>query len=1265
MPLPNQPWSTSLPGAQDTVGVEQPDLTNDSAPGANDGHRVLVEHLHALRDKLQYVTETVGDTNSLPVGSLKDKVKQDNLTAVVDPTVSDDSSSGYSIGSVWVNTVTPTGFICMDASVGAAVWQQVGGSSLPVSVLQRTTAAVSLYIDASSGNDSNNGSSGNPVQTWSRIQELVTHLDLHNLTVYATGTFSTAFKLDLGHLHGDAAISIEGQGTTVLDGPRTADIHSASTIGTVGAGWTINAYQNRFIEILSGTYSGYILPVKSNTADTITFAAPLSGDVGAVSYRITKPTTTFGNDAVFSITQHDTYTQVAISNISFDSFLEGYGGYFSFAAVSGDPASGQIYCESVRAVDFGAGAGLAYPVSAASITIHQTAWRTYIRNTLVGDLEVQDASYTVLGSSCCVTSSGYFNHVDIDVFNTSFYFQCSSSLIFRDCYLNVRGSSVIDVSSIPDGLQLFKSHIELKNTASLTGSGNVSWGVVLSDHSSILISSSTTPTLTGTSGDILFSGLVATQSWSAIMAGTPAVNYGSGCSVRKSTSTPPDPVTKTLSALTYYIDGTSGNDANDGLTATTPVQSWSKLQEILPWYKEHTTVISVKGTFSSSFRFDVGRVHPNINVTISGSETTVSDGPRVADIYSDNTIGTTGAGWTPAEHKYRKINLQSGPYAGWTIRVVDNTSDTLTFTPHLPGGPGAATYQIEQPTAFIDNASVFSCVSGGDVSEGSYGRVILSNLRFRSTLRLQGGRFELQGMMGSTSSSSLNVKSTSACVTSSTGGTACRECLIENVNNLQLTYAFFEIDMTILSCNKVTLHATSGSTVQFYAIPSLLISDLRLDTPASLPYMENCNATVGSSTTFDISNSINGGLHLVRSRLYVVGTLSGTGNGIVGVRLSDKSVVTLATGVTPTLAGASKDFTFGTGVGATDYFGSWTDIAASKPFFLVGDGCLVTKENVLPTGRSNYYATSAPTVNDDSTDGYVAGRSRWIDLANQKEYICTDASSGAAIWKETTASVSSADEKAKVTSSDTTANYLDSKIVGAAGIDKAVLSPGGAEQLQLSPAYGSSANTICQGNDPRLSDARTPTSHASSHQSGGGDSIKLDDLAAPDDNTDLDATVLAHGLLPKLGGGTTNFLRADGSWANPGGGSSPLTTKGDLYTYDTGDARLGVGTNGQVLTADSGEAAGIKWSNPASSSTYEEEFTATGGDEDFALSGTPATNVNMLSGYTILGVYRNGQRLRYQASPSSSLEYGYTSGTHEINCIGLTTSDIITVVYGV
>ena len=48
---------------------------------------------------------------------------------------------------------------------------------------------------------------------------------------------------------------------------------------------------------------------------------------------------------------------------------------------------------------------------------------------------------------------------------------------------------------------------------------------------------------------------------------------------------------------------------------------------------------------------------------------------------------------------------------------------------------------------------------------------------------------------------------------------------------------------------------------------------------------------------------------------------------------------------------------------------------------------------------------------------------------------------------------------------------------------------------------------------------------------------------------------------------------------------TPLTTKGDLFTFTTVDARLGVGTNGQTLVADSAQATGLKWATPSSGMT--------------------------------------------------------------------------------
>jgi len=59
---------------------------------------------------------------------------------------------------------------------------------------------------------------------------------------------------------------------------------------------------------------------------------------------------------------------------------------------------------------------------------------------------------------------------------------------------------------------------------------------------------------------------------------------------------------------------------------------------------------------------------------------------------------------------------------------------------------------------------------------------------------------------------------------------------------------------------------------------------------------------------------------------------------------------------------------------------------------------------------------------------------------------------------------------------------------------------------------------------------------------------------------------------------TNLTYRYDGSaWLSDAGTTSPLTTKGDLWTYSTTDARLPVGTDGYTLVADSAETTGLKW----------------------------------------------------------------------------------------
>jgi hypothetical protein len=61
----------------------------------------------------------------------------------------------------------------------------------------------------------------------------------------------------------------------------------------------------------------------------------------------------------------------------------------------------------------------------------------------------------------------------------------------------------------------------------------------------------------------------------------------------------------------------------------------------------------------------------------------------------------------------------------------------------------------------------------------------------------------------------------------------------------------------------------------------------------------------------------------------------------------------------------------------------------------------------------------------------------------------------------------------------------------------------------------------------------------------------------------------------------TSATNMDFTWVTPTD-QTPLTTKGDLFTFSTVDARLGVGTNGQTLVADSTASTGLKWATPSS-----------------------------------------------------------------------------------
>ena len=123
-------------------------------------------------------------------------------------------------------------------------------------------------------------------------------------------------------------------------------------------------------------------------------------------------------------------------------------------------------------------------------------------------------------------------------------------------------------------------------------------------------------------------------------------------------------------------------------------------------------------------------------------------------------------------------------------------------------------------------------------------------------------------------------------------------------------------------------------------------------------------------------------------------------------------------------------------------------------------------------------------------------------------------------------------------------------------------------------------------------------------------------LFIPDAIVDAKGDIIAataSDTVARLAVGANNLvLTADSAaatglkWAAP----DPLTTKGDLFTYSTTEARLGVGANNTVLTADSSEATGLKWATPASGGMTLISTTTLSGSS-VTLSSIPSTYKNL------------------------------------------------------
>lgn len=287
--------------------------------------------------------------------------------------------------------------------------------------------------------------------------------------------------------------------------------------------------------------------------------------------------------------------------------------------------------------------------------------------------------------------------------------------------------------------------------------------------------------------------------------------------------------------------------------------------------------------------------------------------------------------------------------------------------------------------------------------------------------------------------------------------------------------------------------------------------------------------------------------------------------------------------------------------------------------FVKGVGLSLTVSDIIADGKiniridseilNNLNSTRDPTINDDIYDGYKPG-SVWVNISANRIFFCARNTIDAAVWL------------------------------------LLATSSGGVEITAHNELTG-----LDVGDD-----------HPQYHNDARGDlrylpiNTKLDDLEVPDNNTDLNATVSRHGLLPRLSGNADDVLKGDGTWG-VGGGSGGAVDLDDLI-----DVIITAPAQNEVLVFD-----GLVFRNAPPGTNFSftiTNFTSTQASNQ--LIGPSANQWVGVGGISFSAAYANGPAtnayvniIAGQSSWSPALTLtggGFTGPTVNVNNINYPTT---------
>ena len=208
-----------------------------------------------------------------------------NLAATVDPTANEDSGDGYAVGSIWINTTGDKSFVCVDATVAAAVWKETsaGAGGGIGSVVEDTTPQLGGMLDV---NGQSIGDGALELLMFIEVASAVNEVTIKNAaTGNAPELQATGDNADI-----DLNLVPKGTGKIKAGGKQVGTVGRQTVVIPIGAAnSTATAGGPAIVRVEAATndvnYDAGDLDASADEHYYFNFKLPLSWNAGTITYR--------------------------------------------------------------------------------------------------------------------------------------------------------------------------------------------------------------------------------------------------------------------------------------------------------------------------------------------------------------------------------------------------------------------------------------------------------------------------------------------------------------------------------------------------------------------------------------------------------------------------------------------------------------------------------------------------------------------------------------------------------------------------------------------------------------------------------------------------------------------------------------------------------------------------------------------------------------------------------------------------------------------